>query len=94
MTQQNLNDALTALGFAQKGGFEPIEVDADDFDNMCEIGSWIVAIQKNCIALLNYIEMEYWDIADGSIKIALQAIAAISEYEIKRVAQRGKNHDS
>ena len=85
-----LIEALSNLGFELKGDFEPIEVDADDFDYTCEIGSWIIAIQPEYIALLNYTDMVYWDIdiAKGSPKIALQAIAAISEYEIKRVIER------
>lgn len=97
-----LIEALSNLGFELKGDFEPIEVDADDFDYTCEIGSWIIAIQckqnsDGCdefcqpfyIALLDYSKMEYWEIADGAtIRIELDAIAAISEYEIKRVIER------
>jgi hypothetical protein len=95
MTQKELDLALSSLGFKHKGDFEPIEVDADDFDNICEIGSWIVAIQKEYIALLNYSEMVYWDmvywdIAESSIGTTLKAIEAISKYELKRHAQMHK----
>lgn len=90
MTQEELDLALSSLGFKHKGDFEPIEVDADDFDNICEIGSWFVAIQKEYIALLNYSEMVYWDIAESSIGTTLKAIEAISKYELKRHVQMHK----
>jgi hypothetical protein len=102
-----MNEELKALGFIHKGEFEPIEFDADDFNHTCEIGCWIIAIQckqnsDGCdefcqpfyIALLDYSKMEYWEIADGAtIRIELDAIAAISEYEIKRVIERSNVTD-
>lgn len=88
-----LIEALSNFGFELKGDFEPIEVDADDFTYTCEIGSWIIAIQPEYIALLNYTEMVYWDIENGSIKIALDAIAAIAAYEIKRNVERSHAED-
>jgi hypothetical protein len=88
MKQEDLHKALSNLGFKHQGDFEPIEFDADDFDNICEIGSWIVAIQKEYIALLFYSEMVYWDIAESSIETILKAIEIISEYELKRHTQR------
>ena len=91
MTQEKLTEALSDLGFEYKGDFEPIGFDADDFDNICEIGSWIVAIQKEYIALLNYTEMVYWDIASGSIGTILKAIESISDYELKRHVQRQRD---
>jgi hypothetical protein len=88
MTQQELNDKLTALGFKHQGEFEPIEFDADDFDHICEIGSFVVAVQTKYTAILYYSEMVYWDIADDSIKTVLKAIEAISAHELKRHVQR------
>ena len=92
--RQELDLALSSLGFKHKGDFEPIEVDADDFDNICEIGSWFVAIQKEYIALFNYTEMVYWDVASDSMETTLKAIEAISKYEIQRHVQMHKEFAS
>jgi len=91
MTQEKLTEALSDLGFEYKGDFEPIGFDADDFDNICEIGSWVIAVQKEYIALLNYSEMVYWDIAESSITTTLKAIEAIFDYELKRHVQRQRD---
>ncbi len=83
-----LNALLESLGFKHKGDFYPCEFDADDFDNTCEIGSFIIATQSEYTAILFYSEMEYWNIADSSIKTVLKAIEVVSEYELKRHVQR------
>ena len=84
-SRQELDKALSDLGISFKGDFEPIEVDADDFDNICEIGSFVVATQKEYTAILDYTEMVYWDIASDSMGTTLKAIEVISYYEIQRM---------
>lgn len=83
-SRQELDKALSDLGISFKGDFEPIEVDADDFDNICEIGSFVVAIQKEYTAILDYTEMVYWDVA-SNLGTTLKAIEVISYYEIQRM---------
>jgi hypothetical protein len=88
MTQEELGEALFDLGFKHKGGFEPIEFDADDFDNICEIGSWVIAVQKEYTALLNYSEMVYWDNDNDFIATILKTVETILAYELKRHVPR------
>ena len=85
MTQQELDKALSDLGIGFKEDFEPIEIDVDDFSHICEIGSFVVAIQKEYTAILDYTEMVYWDVASDSMETTLKAIEAISKYEIQRM---------
>ncbi len=82
-----LNDALLELGFDYQGDFDPMELDADDF-NTCEIGAFIVATQKESTVVLDYSDTTYWDIDNDSIETILKAIEAVAKYELGKI-----NHD-
>ena len=84
MTRQELDKALSDLGISFKEDFEPIEIDVDDFEHICEIGSFVVATQKEYTAILDYTEMVYWDVA-SNLGTTLKAIEVISYYEIQRM---------
>ena len=83
-SRQELDKALSDLGFKHKGDFEPIEIEVDDFEHICEIGSFVVATQKEYTAILDYTEMVYWDVA-SNLGTTLKAIEVISYYEIQRM---------
>ena len=84
-SRQELDKALSDVGISFKGDFEPIEIEVDDFEHICEIGSFVVATQKEYTAILDYTEMVYWDIASDSMGTTLKAIETISKYEIQRM---------
>lgn len=90
MIRQELDKALSDLGIGFKEDFEPIEIDVEDFSHICEIGSFVVAIQKEYTAIFDYTEMVYWDIASDSMGTVLKAVETISKYEIRRYAQMQK----